>query len=390
MSAESGYGHIITSGLTFSYDLGEKNNSFKGAPTTNYNINGSSPIDPWHQVIPNVDATNTPDAGPIKGAKTWKMIKDGSQNQWNGWESPYGGIWTGNAGDIWTTSYWYKTTSPAGITGFGIGGFCASDWSRCYSVTTLANVSSIIPDGEWHYNYTVTQFNESYSNAIIADGPSWGYSTQPGVLFINGLQWEKKSYPTAFAEGTRTATQGLLDITGNYTMDISNVSYDYSGNMYFDGTNDYIEIQSTSMISGTNDFTIESVYTKSGNTGCEIFGNYGNNSGTGVWFSGQYGIYIQGGVYVPGYPVSNGNHHMVATRSSGLVKLYLDGVLVNSGTLNSSIPTGSVNYRIGADTGAAYEPFYGNIHVVKLYNRALSADEVTKNYNHYKKRYSLS
>jgi len=62
-----------------------------------------------HLIRVTVSGTNTnitgtaEDDGPIAGAKTWRFEKSGTSNQWNGWESTYGGIWTGSSGDIWTT-----------------------------------------------------------------------------------------------------------------------------------------------------------------------------------------------------------------------------------------------------------------------------------------------
>ena len=220
MPTSVGPNPALDSNIVFSYDTGDTSNSYRGEPTTNYQMDWG----PWTVGGINTDVTNTVDQGPVKGAKTWKFEKTGTSNQWNGWESSYGGIWTGNAGDIWTTSYWYKAVTDAGLGGFQVGAFYKSDWSAPYNCTVLANQNSIIADGQWHYNYTTTQFNENYSNAIIVDGPSWGYSTNPGVLYINGLQWEKKSHPTPFAYGTRSATQGLLPLVGNSTINLSNVS----------------------------------------------------------------------------------------------------------------------------------------------------------------------
>jgi len=50
---------------------------------------------------------------------------------------------------------------------------------------------SPIADGQWHYFYRLTRINETYANPLIADGPSWQYSTQAGELFITGMMWEK-------------------------------------------------------------------------------------------------------------------------------------------------------------------------------------------------------
>ena len=80
---------------------------------------------------------------------------------------------------------------------------------------------------------------------------------------------------------------------------------------------------------------------------------------------------------------------MVATRdSSGIVKLYLDGSLSNTVTLNASIAT-PINYRIGTDAGGTQEPFAGNLYCIRVYNRDLAATEVTQNYNVQKTRFGL-
>jgi hypothetical protein len=173
-------------------------------------------------------------------------------------------------------------------------------------------------------------------------------------------------------------------------MSLSNVSFDSSAfpQMTFDGTNDYFDINSDNIIGGTQDFTIDAVYNNVGSAGGAIFGNYGPGYSTGLWFSGQYGIYIQGSCYAPGYPLSNGKYNMVATRESGVVRLYLNGILVNTVTLSSSIPT-NINYRIGTDVNGTAEPFGGQIYSVKIYNRALSEGEVRSNYNHYRTRFNL-
>ena len=268
MAVANGFGKVATSGLVFMYDTGDTINSYIGEPTTNYQWNGGSEVTPWTVGGINTDVTNTVNQGPIKGAKTWKFQKTGTSNQWNGWESSYGGIWSGNSGDIWTTSYWYKTNNDAGMGGFWIGAFYTPDWSRPYNTTVLANVSSIIPDGQWHYNYTVTRFNENYSSAIIVDGPSWGYSGQAGELYINGLQWEKKPHATPFAYGTRSATQGLLPLVGNSSIDLSNVSFTSNAQMTFDGTDDGIIINTSQFNKSNGDpITVECVIKPQRNAG---------------------------------------------------------------------------------------------------------------------------
>ena len=162
------------------------------------------------------------------------------------------------------------------------------------------------------------------------------------------------------------------------------------GSIVFDGSNDYIETNTTSIISGNQSFTIESFYTITGAAGGALFGNYGPGSTSNtIWFSGQYGIYINAACYAASQPITSGTHHMVATRdSNGLVKLYLDGVLSNTATLNASIAT-SINYRIGTDVNSTAEPFSGNLYSIRVYNRDLSLNEILHNYNIQKTKFGL-
>jgi hypothetical protein len=68
-------------------------------------------------------------------------------------------------------------------------------------------------------------------------------------------------------------------------------------------------------------------------------------------------------------------HHIVGTRDKDKTYLYLDGVLVNSGVNNDrNVNTGSSLF-ISSDTS-----FNGAIDEVKIYNRALSEDEILRNF----------
>jgi hypothetical protein len=378
----------LDSNIIFSYDVGDTLNSYKGEPTTNYQWNGGSEVTPWTVGGINTDVTNTINQGPIIGAKTWKFQKTGTSNQWNGWESSYGGIWTGNAGDIWTTSYWYKTTNDAGMGGFWVGAFYKSDWSAPYNTTVLSSVSSIIPDGQWHYNYTTTQFNENYSNAIIVDGPSWGYSGQAGELYINGLQWEKKPHSTPFAYGTRSATQGLLPLIGNASLDISNVSFTSNAQMTFDGTNDFFNIPTN--FGTVTQYTVEYVAYLGAAGKMPIAARTNGN----FYKYGDYSWrYVHGGVgdefYHEQSPAISGYIHCIVTYDGSLVRVwrngYYAGAKASSGTADFSD-----GFKIGYWAAGGSYAWSGPIPIAKIYNVALSPDQVQQNYRQYKTRFNLS
>lgn len=239
------------------------------------------------------------------------------------------------------------------------------------------------PVGVWQrFGYTFTSPN----NTAIS---YWFNPNGPYKYDIANIQLEQKNHPTTFTTSSRSVTTSLLDKKRTYTLNVSNVSFDSIGDIIFDGTNDYIETNSNSILSGTQDFTIESVYNMTTQTGGLIFGNYGPSyTSNTIWFSGQYGLYLNSSHYVPGAPISNGRYHMVVTRQSGQIKLYLNNSLVHTGTNGASISNGQ-NFRIGADVNGAAEPFGGNIYTVRVYNRGISASEVDQNYKAYRRRFSL-
>ena len=391
--------NLSKSALVFAYDVGDLKNSFIGAPTENRYFTVSNQPDPWTVGGTNTDVSNTAEAGPISNSKTWKFVKSGTSSQWNGWESTYNSVWTGSSGDIWTTSYWYKTVAAAGNTNFGVGAFYTGDWSRAYSTTILADRSTIIADGTWRYNYTTTRIDEAYTNAIIVDGPSWGYSSSAGVLYVNGLQWEKKTYPTPFTSGTRTATQGLLNLSNNSnTIDLTNAGFDSGGNLYFNGSSNYIPVNQTLStpitISGYAKYTDQS---KSYNS---FFNGYPHNTlaiSLNRNGAGNLVVYIGNGSAWLGTPsitssstISVNTWYHITFTSDGITSiLYLNGV--NVGT-SANIPSGWGNYNyFGHLTGgvSSSEYFKGYINTIQIYNTALSAVEVLNNYNSTKSRFGL-
>ena len=169
---------------------------------------------------------------------------------------------------------------------------------------------------------------------------------------------------------------------------------DNGGSLDFDGTDDYVELNTTNILTGTSAFTIECAFNlEAGNYG-ELFGNYGSGYTSGyIWFA-TAGLYINGAVYVPNYATATQGKHVIAsTRTSGgSIVTYLDGVSVNTGTLATSIVS-NPKFRMGMDTnsagGTGGEQLNGKIYNLKVYNRALSATEILQNYNALKSRFNL-
>ncbi|MCK4553441.1 LamG domain-containing protein, partial [Candidatus Parcubacteria bacterium] len=75
-------------------------------------------------------------------------------------------------------------------------------------------------------------------------------------------------------------------------------------------------------------------------------------------------------------------HHIVGSYDGTTMKVYIDGVLEDTNTdFSGNLPTNSGNVRIGADYQTTAANFFdGLIDEARIYNRALSADEIGELY----------
>ena len=82
-------------------------------------------------------------------------------------------------------------------------------------------------------------------------------------------------------------------------------------------------------------------------------------------------------------------HNVVFTDDQSRFKIYIDGIEDNdrSSIAESSIAN-STSFMIGQN-GLGSSFFPGRLSNIKIYNRALSATEVTRNYNALKGRFGL-
>ena len=385
MAVRHGYGKIAgTDALVFAYDTGDTRNSYKGEPTTNLATLDLSSTKWYSEGGTKVLQSETLDGYPVyqfRSSGSLIYISPIAFNQL-----------TATSNDV-TLSAYFKNV---GTTAQTVNVFLANDFGT--DSNGDPNNRSIPADGKW--------YRESWTRYAAANTYNQvEFRTFSDTLLISKPQVEYKKHATPPVEGTRSATQGLLDLTGNTSIDLSNVSFDSNAQMTFDGTNDYIAAgTSTDFYFGTGDFTLEAVFTPIDN----------GNAWTGV--------VNKGGSGAPGFAMSyyaNGNgtmtlymdidapdntHYSSGLLTSGntyhIVMVYdrdSAGYVYNNGTLththteltnqNQSVNFGR-NLRLGTYDGAQWF-MDGEMHIVKIYNRALTADEVRNNYRHYKTRFSI-
>lgn len=378
--------------LVFEYDLGDVQNSYRGKPTTNFYTNGQFANGAGIPQEQGSNPTNTIIFFPNNpGNSQYVLQQNGNFTEYqidltsqlvsnttyvmSGWyaQSPdYNGT---------PTMFHARAFSASGnhnATGTGLGTILTTrtvgntTWSYCYQTIT-----------------TPSDYN-NYFNWYVG----YGQPSHNGYRYYTNLQMELGSFPSQFVDGTRSATQGLLDVSGyNRSMNLSNVSFTNVAfpQMTFDGTDDFLNVSSNFGTFGQ--YTIEHVsFYQTVNRmpiasiGGPLFYQYGDNS----WYythggvSGEY--YYNGNNWNGQGPISGWGHWTIV-YDGAKVSIYRQGQL--TGTQNTSGTADFTNgLRIGNYTVGSY-PWNGQIAIVRFYSNALSAQEVRRNYNQLKGRFNL-
>ena len=184
-------------------------------------------------------------------------------------------------------------------------------------------------------------------------------------------------------------------LSGSIVNDTSG-SYGVNESFTFDGASDYIVVDNLNNIFnfGTNPFSISLWFngTTFPGTYTGILGSHqGNSDIWAVYAHDSNGVFIYGqGQLTGGGSISTGEwYHYMATRdSSGNLITYLNGIAVNTATGKTGTFNSFPAIRIGDDNHNANPSFNGQIGPILIYNRALTALEVSQNYNQLKPRFT--
>jgi len=393
-------------GLVFHYDTGNTVRSYLGEPTTNLayavnsylNSNGNWWINAGNTifndndtsiqkpVIPNVDTSNL-------------RIFSSTVTGTGGNQQLGSSIITVSSSTTYSFSIYYYFTGTTmqvqpyvrtavnndSLAYFGYNGDTNYlNWPRNKWILLKATVT--------------TQANENgiYMSSYTGD-------TLGEKLAYFGYQVEQKSHCTPLVLGTRSATQGLKDLTAKSTIDISNVSFDSNAQMTFDGTNDAISVTTPSGFSGSGTWTLNTWFKINGAPSSNVYMNVildmnptgGSANMICVNWSDmrlQYRSRPVGGSYtdINGSILTQGVWYNATVVKNGAsdTKLYLNGVQ-DGGTYSGDLPAGNQStFNIGRWTdGTVFAN--ATIPVIHIYNRALTADEVARNYNAIKSRFNI-
>ena len=210
-----------------------------------------------------------------------------------------------------------------------------------------------------------------------------------GLVFaVDAANYE--SYPGSGTTWTDLAGSNNGTLTNGPTFDSGN-----GGSIVFDGVNDYVQTGTiTTFSSVTLDFWVYLGPTQTGNSIISKRAGYLNQQDFNLFLfttSNQLNLDI-GDTRVSGTNLSgNALYNITATydSSNGAVKVYVN----NSIDINSTISTGLITSNtsdtyIGRLGGSTYY-WDGKIFTGKIYNKALTSQEITQNYNSLKSRFDL-
>jgi hypothetical protein len=366
---------VVDDGLVFLYDV-EDIQSYKGEPTTNF--------------MPTV----------YKAGSNITSGSDSVGDYFDGTITRIGcpNVTYINSGSTYTFSIEIRSNQT----------FNMSADSNQYAPENAGNDNNRVSVTYIKPNYTTPDEWVKYSTTVVMkSGLTNPYmfdffipQSFTGRMYYRNAQLEYKPHATPFIPSgtTRSATQGLIDRTGDRTIDLSNVSFDSNAEMIFDGTDDYISIPTYTFGNGSwtlNMWVNVSAFANynlmsnsSGGPVANVFGAHGSNPK--IFYMNYDGAWKD---HYGNLTLTTNNWYFLtwvnyegASASAGTMKMYVNGV-ADSDVFNSYTTNGGPCNVIGKRWGGT--SFNGKISQVSINTKSLSDPEILRNFNATKSRFGL-
>ncbi len=408
--------------LVFSYDTGDTINSYIGEPTTN-NYNSSfkdfsgttyAPLDQWsNTTLTKIYYSDLPTPLGLGATLIEESTISGNQCL-----TRYGG--GSESGEHTLSAYVYPLNN---VDNFTIGLLGDSGNMIYFNLVTktitygagITNGNGIIqPIEGWPGWYRVgANFEGRVGGWVGAIGYN-AYTQYAGSgtlkkMYITNVQYEYKNHVTPFTSGTRSTTNSLFQLTNNSSIELDSVSFTNTAQIAFDGTDDKISIPDSTDLDLVGNMTIETLVsldsTMDSQLAIIVNKRYDSDNTTPytLYFddrSGQnaFGFYIGlGSTSANSYIINsfdgvyNKFNHVVGVVDGTTINLYVNGVLKNSVAFIGTRQTNNYPVRLGGDYTYSSNNYMmaGKINICKIYNTALSPQEIQQNYQQYKTRFNL-
>ena len=232
-----------------------------------------------------------------------------------------------------------------------------------------------------------------------------------GFILYKNPQVEFNSFATPFVAGTRASTGAIVDLTNNVTITANSLTYAADNTFSFNGSSDYITIPSNqlALTLWTQPWTlgvwmyVPASATWSDGVNRSHFVSKGSTAGIWGIIRGTTDNTIYAAIRTDAglYQASGGSItrdawcNVVGTWDGiSAVRTYINGVLVGSSTAAtlSGVPDTSnlfVGRSVNTVAGSPGLFYNGKVSNVVGYTSALSAAEVSQNFNALRSRYGL-
>jgi hypothetical protein len=398
MATEVG-ANIVEEDLTFGFDSGygvadnaTSTRFYPGEPTVNY-VTDSPTGGGWsggHDVIDSA-------------TKTFRFkVQNFTANPGAGWRS-FTWDMTSHAGSAVTISATFEYAGPVGQMAFvyigqantytnngGAGQYLGYSPTSDRTTKTTITKERISWSGTIGSGGSANQPNGHIGITVwINNGVAAGYGNYDSYIVMSNIQIEKKAHATPFVNGTRSSTASLIDLKRTNDINISNISFNSTGQPTLDGSDDKFNITFPTLSSDSGSIEVV-VARKDETTNSFIFGELGGSTN-------RYYLRHAGATSYDacrGNPLANASfgvmtqdklYHLVMTWDLNTVYAYTNGVLSASSSYTnpgSDITGGNIGQGLGNYVMA-------DLPLFKVYNKTLSATEIKQNYNAYKKRFDL-
>ena len=379
--------NIITDGLVFGYDTGygvadndTATRFYPGKPTTNL-LSSTEAFDNttyWARSrnsgsVPTVTANTSPN--PLGGTYTSKADKvyipdDGTYPR-------IAQNFTPASTNTHTFSVWIRSVS--GDCRIYLIAFRNSPWN--VSGAAHKNLTS-----EWQrVSFSFTPLDASSHQIYM--GAHDDAADKGNTLEFWGAHMEENPEATPYEASSRSNTTSLIDLKRNIDMNVSNVSFNSTGQPTFDGTNDYIDVNHN--FGTVNAYSFEWVENASSTHRMPIAGRTNTNFYKYGAYSWRYKHGGTLGEYYHTTGATSGWHHWVVTYDGSTISVYQDAGSLGTNSSSSGSADFSDGFKVGYWSAGGNYAFNGPIPVMKFYDKALSTTEVTQNYNAYKNRFNI-
>jgi len=317
------------------------------------------------------------------------------------------------AGRTQGASFWEWPSGRVGVT-YNLNTMTLTPYFTL-SGSLYASSIETAPNGYYRISYTArdtASYTGVHTFLRLADNAGNLTYTGNGTSgsYVWGLQLEQNTYATPYVSssstilGSRTLWSDLSRNNNTATLTSSSISgsipiFPSASNrvLQFNGTSSYALVPGNSTLQPSSSITLESVFQR--NSGRTIISYNSDFSGAPKSYCFEYPNQILGRIFTTAGstsllgPTINSDtwYHTVLTYDGSLASLYLNGTFITSSATSGSLSYSSgANLNIGRKNQTDGEYILGKVQITRMYNRALSSQEILQNYNATKTRFGLT